>query len=102
MLIKPTVVLTPAGANKATLDFLRDNVQDKRNLHEVFEQTRGQRRSNAENALAEPDPEGTNTVMNAYEDIKWMPTTANGLRKSLLEDVEGQDKKNASGEAMNK
>ncbi|MBR0067350.1 MAG: hypothetical protein IJQ00_07120 [Kiritimatiellae bacterium] len=101
VLIKPTVVLTPAGANKATLDFLRDNVQDRRNLHEVFDKTRGQRRANAEKALAEPNPEGTNTVMNAYEDIKWMPTTANGLRKSLQEDVEGQDKKDASGEAKN-
>ena len=74
VLIKPTVVLTPAGANRATLDFLRDNVQDRRNLHEVFEQTRGQRRSNAEKAFAEPNPEGTNTIINAYEDIKWMPT----------------------------
>ena len=63
--------------------------------------TRAQRRANAEKALTEPNPEGTNTVMNAYEDIKWMPTTANGLRKSLQEDVEGQDKKDASGEAKN-
>ncbi|MBR1588196.1 MAG: hypothetical protein IJ658_07715 [Kiritimatiellae bacterium] len=101
VLIKPTVVLTPAGANKATLDFLRDNVQDRRNLHEAFEQTRGQRRANAEKSLAEPNPEGTNTIINAYEDVKWMPTTANGLRRSILEDVEGQDQKNASGEAKN-
>ncbi len=74
VLIKPTVVLTPSGANKATRGFLRDNVQDRRNLHEALEKTRQQRRSNAEKALAEPNPEGTNTIVNTIQDLKWMPT----------------------------
>ena len=33
VLIKPTVVRTPAGAGRATGDFLLDNVQDRVNLH---------------------------------------------------------------------
>lgn len=74
VLIKPTVVLTPSGANKATRGFLRDNVQDRRNLHEALEKTRLQRRSNAEKALAQPNPEGTNTIVNTIQDLEWMPT----------------------------
>ena len=74
VLIKPTVVLTPSGANKATRGFLRDNMQDRRNLHEALEKTRLQRRSNAEKALAQPNPEGTNTIVNTIQDLEWMPT----------------------------
>ncbi|MCR5751866.1 MAG: hypothetical protein K6G91_07880 [Kiritimatiellae bacterium] len=73
VLIKPTIVLTPSGANKATLDFLRDNLQDRRNLHEAFEKTRGARRESADRKLAEENPEGTNTVINTKMDLEWMP-----------------------------
>lgn len=74
VLIKPTVVLSPAGANKATLDFLRDNVQDKRNLHDVFEKTRAKRRAAAGRKLSEKETKGTNTIINANWDLNWMPT----------------------------
>ena len=73
VLIRPTVVKTPSGANKATMDFVRDNVQDKRNLHEALEKTREQRRANAERRLSEANPEGTNTIINAEIDTHWMP-----------------------------
>ena len=73
VLIKPTVVLTPGAAGKASRGFLRDNLQDRRNLHEAMDRTREQRRANADKALATPNPEGTNTIINAELDLEWMP-----------------------------
>ena len=49
-------------------------MQDWRNLLEALEKTRLQRRSNAEKALAQPNPEGTNTIVNTIQDLEWMPT----------------------------
>ena len=74
VLIKPTVVLTPSDANRATRDFLRDNVQDRLNLHEAFELTRANRAARAEQVLAEPAPDGTNTLSAAEFDLEWMPS----------------------------
>ncbi len=54
VLIRPTVVLTPAGAGTAAREFVRANVQDPRNLHEAMGKTRAERRANAEKALAAP------------------------------------------------
>ena len=73
VLIKPTVVLTPGAAGKASRDFLRDNVQDKRNLHEAMDKSRELRRESAEKKLSEPNPSATNTVVNAGVDLEWMP-----------------------------
>ncbi len=73
VLIKPTVVLTPGAASGASREFLLDNVQDGRNLHEAMEKTRAQRRENAESKLSVPDASGTNAVVNADFDMDWMP-----------------------------
>ena len=73
VLIKPTVVRTPAGAGRATGDFLLDNVQDRVNLHEAMEKTRLKRRESAGRKLSEESPDGTNTVVNATIDLEWMP-----------------------------
>ncbi|MGN0855108.1 MAG: type II secretion system protein GspD [Kiritimatiellia bacterium] len=74
VLIKPTVVLTPGAAGRASRGFLRDNLQDRRNLHEAMDRTREQRRANADKALATPDSEGTNSLVNAALDFEWLPT----------------------------
>lgn len=80
VLIKPTVVLTPSAAARASGEFLRDNVQDGRNLHEAMERTRALRRENAARKLSTPEPAGTNTVVNADLDIDWMPKRRNATR----------------------
>ncbi len=91
VLIKPTVVLSPSGANKASVDFLRDNVQDKRNLHEVMEKTRLQRREQAERKLAEEENANTNTVVSSGVDVKWMPTDLSPLKETL--DMDSKEEK---------
>jgi len=83
VLIKPTVILTPSGANKATQGFLLDNMQDKRGLHEAMDKTRIQRRGEAEKKLSEEESANTNTVVNTGVDVKWMPTDLSALKETL-------------------
>lgn len=73
---------------------MRDNVQDKRNLHEALEKTREQRRANAERRLSETNPEGTNTLINAEIENKWIPTSFKGMRHFANEEMEDRGVEN--------
>lgn len=81
VLIKPTVVLTPGAASGASREFLMDNVQDGRNLHEAMEKTRALRREGAERKLSVPEPAGTNVVVNADIDLGWTPWRGASAKK---------------------
>ncbi len=75
MLIKPTVIEKPSGAADATKAFLKDNVQDKFNLHEAMDITRTNRAERAASLLAELNPSGTNNLFNTKFDYDWIPHT---------------------------
>lgn len=94
VLIRPTVISEASGAAGATAEFVRDNVQDKRNLHEALEKTREQRRANAERRLSETNPEGTNTLINAEIENKWIPTSFKGMRHFANEEMEDRGVEN--------
>ncbi len=73
VLIRPTVVLAPSGGQAASRNFLRENMQDKRGLHEVMDKTRVQRREISDRKLSETESSNTNTIVNAEASIDWMP-----------------------------
>ncbi len=78
VLIKPTVIMSPAGASEATRGFLRENMRDKVNLHEAMGQTRQKRAENADSLLKEENPEGEKTLINEKRDLNWIPTRNGG------------------------
>lgn len=90
VLIRPTVIMTPATASAATRSLIKENVRDRANLHEALEKTRELRRANAERRLSETNPEGTNALINAEVENKWIPTTFKELRHFANEEVENR------------
>ena len=94
VLIRPTVIMTPSSASAATQTLIKDNVRDRVNLHEALEKTREQRRANAERRLLEMNPEGTNTIINAEIENKWIPTSFKGMRHFANEEMEDRGAEN--------
>ena len=90
VLIRPTVIMTPATASAATRSLIKENVRDRANLHEALEKTRELRRANEERRLSETNPEGTNALINAEVENKWIPTTFKELRHFANEEVENR------------
>ena len=94
VLIRPTVIMTPSAASVATQTLIKDNVRDRVNLHEALEKTREQRRANVERRLSETNPEGTNTIINAEIENKWIPTSFKGMRHFANEEMEDRGVEN--------
>ena len=88
VLIRPSVIHEASDASAATRDFVRDNVQDKTNLHEATDMTRQQRQAVSSAKLAEENPEGTNTIINAELDNRWVPSTLKDVRRFFSDEVE--------------
>ena len=73
VMIKPTVIRAPAGAKSATDDYVRANLQDRRNLHEATGKAAERRTERAKAFLEEIEPSDDENLFNKEMDFEWVP-----------------------------